>query len=218
MALPQPVCDAVVDVSHNNGAVAWSAVAASGIALAFIKASEGTDFVDPLFARNRDAALAAGLLVVPYHFIDAGAPADQARHFIEIAALASGDPAMLDWETRATVEDAVAIGAAVAAATGRDPLFYYGRDQLDAGNAALTGWPLMLPEYPRGDTPGDYESLVATPPRLPPGRSEARPYDFHQYTPAGQVAGIVGPVDRSVWVGTLDQLHLWHRGGAVPAA
>jgi lysozyme len=218
MKLPEPVLDGIIDVSHYNGDIDWSAVADAGIALAFIKASEGARFVDPRFAESRAAAEAVGILVVPYHFVDAGAAsADQARHFIATAGLTTGMPAMLDWENAAPAESLAAIGVAVSEATGRDPVGYYGWAQLRAANPALSRWPLFLPEYPRGDTPGDYASLVTRAPRLPPGRDAARPYDFHQYTPAGQVPGIAGPVDRSVWVGTRDALRLWHRSGTRPA-
>jgi lysozyme len=82
MGLPTPVFDGVIDVSHNNGAIDWKAVAGAGIALAFLKASEGTGFTDPLFVRNQGAARAEGLMVVPYHFVDAGDdPISQARFF-----------------------------------------------------------------------------------------------------------------------------------------
>jgi len=79
----------------------------------------------------------------------------------------------------------------------------------------------MLPEYPRGNTPGRYQTLVTRAPRLPPGRPPAwdagrRPYDFHQYTPAGHVAGIATPVDRSVWVGTSAELRAWYATAALP--
>ncbi|MGH7092723.1 MAG: glycoside hydrolase family 25 protein [Stellaceae bacterium] len=218
MELPEPVFDGVIDVSHNNGAIEWGAVAGAGITLAFVKASEGTGFVDPRYADNRAAAEAAGILVVPYHFIDAAPEAvSQARHFIAAAGLAPGMPAMLDWETAADVSDLVALGAAVAETTGRDPIGYYGWTRLRAPAPVLSRWPLFLPEYPQGNTPGDYASLVRRAPRLPPGRDLARPYDFHQYTPAGQVSGIAGPVDRSVWVGTRVALRRWHQTGSRPA-
>lgn len=218
MDLPEPVFDGVIDVSHNNGEIDWCAVASAGIALAFIKATEGARFADPRFAKNRTAAEAAGLLVVPYHFVDSDASApDQARHFIAAAGLASGMPAMLDWETAADAGDVVAIGAAVAAATGRDPVGYYGWAQLREADSALSRWALFLPEYPQGDAPGDYASLVSRAPRLPPGRDPAHPYDFHQYTPNGRIAGIAGPVDRSVWVGTRDALRRWYQSGTRPA-
>jgi GH25 family lysozyme M1 (1,4-beta-N-acetylmuramidase) len=220
--LPAVVFDGVIDVSHHNGAIDWPAVADAGIALAFIKATQGAGFVDPAFERNRSAAVNAGVLVVPYHFLDTSDPDRQAAHFLAAADLASAQPAMLDWETAATVGAMVAIGRAVADRTGCDPVAYYGFAQLSEASPELSRWPLLLPEYPRGMSAGLYASLVERPPRLPPGRPAAwdggsRPYDFHQYTPAGRVAGIATPVDRSVWVGTLADLKAWFATGALSA-
>ena len=224
--LPAITCDGVVDVSHYNGAIDWPAVADAGIALAFVKATQGVGFVDPAFERNRDAAVAAGIMVVPYHFLDTSDADRQAEHFLALTAIGAAQPAMLDWETAATLASVVQIGRAVAERTGRDPVLYYGFAQLRQPSPELSRWPLMLPEYPRGTTQGHYLSLVERPPVLPPGRpaawSEAtanapRPYDFHQYTPAGRVAGIATPVDRSVWVGTLADLRAWYATGALPA-
>lgn len=221
-ALPPVVFDGVIDVSHHNGAIDWPAVAADGIALVFVKATQGTAFVDPAFERNRQGAGDAGLLVVPYHFIDAADPGDQADHFISAAGLAAGVPAMIDWETAAPVEAVVAFGQALADAARRDPVAYYGYAQLAEADPVLSRWPLMLPAYPKGDAPGRYETLVGRPPRLPPGRpagwDRGRPYDFHQYTPAGRVAGIRGPADRSVWVGTPAELKTWFAAGTLPAS
>ena len=160
---------------------------------------------------------------MPYHFLDAADPERQAAHFLDVAALASGQPAMIDWETAAPAAAVAAFGAALADCAARDPVAYYGFAQLRQADPALSRWPLMLPAYPRGDTPGCYATLVARPPRLPPGRPPSwdgggrRPYDFHQYTPAGEIAGITTPVDRSVWVGTLPELQTWHATGALPS-
>ncbi|HTV90014.1 MAG TPA: GH25 family lysozyme [Stellaceae bacterium] len=218
--LPPAAFDAVIDVSHHNGAIDWPAVAAAGIALTFVKATQGEHFVDPAFARNRAAAAAVGLLVVPYHFLDGSDPDRQAAHFLAAAGLAAGEAAMIDWESAAPTAALVACGHAVREHAGRDPLAYYGFSQLPAADPVLSRWPLMLPAYPRGDRGGDYRNLVARAPRLPPGRAaswqDGRPYDFHQYTPAGRVAGIAGPVDRSIWVGTAAELALWFSTGALP--
>jgi GH25 family lysozyme M1 (1,4-beta-N-acetylmuramidase) len=98
---------------------------------------------------------------------------------------------------------------------------YYGFAQLRQASPELSRWPLMLPAYPRGNTAGRYETLVSRAPRLPPGRPASwgvapRPYDFHQYTPAGHVGGIATPVDRSIWVGTSADLKAWFATGALP--
>jgi lysozyme len=208
--LPPPALDAIIDVSHHNGAIDWPAVAAAGIALVFIKATQGTGFIDPRFESNRAEAAKAGLMVVPYHFLD-----DQARHFIDVTGLAAGQPAMIDWESAAPPEMVVTFSETLIDCTSRDPVGYYGFAQLHAADDTLSRWRLMLPEYPRGNRPGDYASLVKRPPRLPPGRSTAwdaptRPYDFHQYTPAGHVRGVATPVDRSIWVGDAASLRAWY--------
>jgi GH25 family lysozyme M1 (1,4-beta-N-acetylmuramidase) len=221
--LPAMVFDGVIDVSHHNGAVDWPAVAGAGIALVFIKATQGVGFVDPAFDLNRSAAIRAGVLVAPYHFIDIADPSRQASHFLTVTGLRAGDVAMIDWETKASADAVVAFGMAVADRCGRDPVAYYGFAQLDAAYPTLSRWPLMLPEYPSGSRSGRYETLVSRPPRLPPGRADnwqagARPYDFHQYTPSGRISGIATAVDRSVWVGTVAELKAWFATGSLPAA
>lgn len=220
--LPAVVFDGVIDVSHHNGAIDWPAVAGAGVGLAFIKATQGTGFVDPAFERNRGAAAKAGVLVVPYHFLDTADPDDQADHFLDVSGLADRGPAMIDWESAATAEYVVAFGRALVECTGRDPVAYYGFAQLAQALPDLSRWPLMLPEYPRGNLPGQYAALVTRSPRLPPGRpaawdGAARPYDFHQYTPAGRIAGVATPVDRSIWAGTAADLKAWYATGALPA-
>ena len=58
-----------IDVSVWQGNVNWSAVAASGIAFAIAKSSEGTGFTDPRWAQNQAGLLAPGPLVGgSYHF------------------------------------------------------------------------------------------------------------------------------------------------------
>jgi GH25 family lysozyme M1 (1,4-beta-N-acetylmuramidase) len=221
--LPVIVFDGVIDVSHHNGAVDWAAVAAAGIVLAFVKATQGSQFVDPAFERNRAGAAKVGVLVVPYHFLDTADPDDQADHFLEVSGIGDGEVAMIDWESAASAPDVVAFGRALVDSTGRDPVAYYGFAQLAQPLPDLSRWPLMLPEYPRGSVPGQYNALVTRSPRLPPGRPAAwedppRPYDFHQYTPMGRIAGIAMPVDRSIWVGSAADLKSWYATGALPAA
>lgn len=207
--LPAVYFDGVIDVSHNNGAIDWPTVAGTGVAFAFIKATQGMSFVDPAFEHNRIGALNAGIGAIPYHFIDDVDPAAQAHHFIVATGLGPDMPAMLDWETSAPTSTLVAIGKEIEFRTGGGPICYYGYAQLAAPDPDLSRWPLMLPEYPHGTAPGDYARLVTKPPRLPPGRDASRPYDFHQYTPAGRIPGIAGPVDRSIWVGTRAELLAW---------
>lgn len=57
-----------IDVSKWNGDIDWPAVKASGVSFAFIKATEGTDRIDPRFDGYWRDARAAGIAHAPYHF------------------------------------------------------------------------------------------------------------------------------------------------------
>lgn len=72
-----------VDVSHHQKEIDWPRVAADDVAFAIIKATEGGDHVDRLFARNLSEAKAAGLAVGAYHFYRfCKSGAEQARNFL----------------------------------------------------------------------------------------------------------------------------------------
>ncbi len=57
-----------IDVSHHQGEIDWAAVAADDISFAYIKATEGGDWVDTRFEQNWSEARAVGLNVGAYHF------------------------------------------------------------------------------------------------------------------------------------------------------
>ena len=72
-----------IDVSHHQGAIDWSLLPDQGVDFAYIKASEGGDFVDPRFAENWAAADEAGIVRGAYHFFSLCKPgAEQAANFI----------------------------------------------------------------------------------------------------------------------------------------
>lgn len=118
-----------IDVSNNNGHVDFAAVHKAGYRFAFLKASEGTTFVDSYFASNAKAAKAAGLRVGAYHFLDASPAAAQAKHFaarIHAAGLKPGDllPVADVEKTGVTTGQAVAFIDAVHRELGVKPLIY----------------------------------------------------------------------------------------------
>lgn len=72
-----------IDVSHHQGRIDWRAVAKDGVKFAFIKASEGGDFVDPRFAENWSGAGKAKIYRGAYHFFTQCRPGKvQAENFI----------------------------------------------------------------------------------------------------------------------------------------
>ena len=57
-----------IDVSRYQTGVNWSRAASSGVAFAFIKATEGGDIADPKFAEHWSGAASAGIPRGAYHF------------------------------------------------------------------------------------------------------------------------------------------------------
>ena len=211
--------DIAIDVGDAQPHIDWTAAAASGVALAMIKATEGTSFVSPTFAAQASGAAAVGIRVVPYHFLRPSPAAPQAANFLKATALARGSPFALDWEGRAastaSPETAEQIGELLTAIAGRLPLGYWGipGSTPSAPTADMLTWDRWVPRYPRlgakqwMDLPASIRNSVAT--RWPGAL-------FAQYTRWGAVPGIAGPVDRSVFFGTADELIAWHETGKLP--
>ncbi|MCD4524840.1 GH25 family lysozyme [Nocardioides sp. cx-173] len=88
-----------VDVSHHKGVVDWPRVRADGISFAYLKASEGTGFIDPRFAESLPRALRAGLRAGGYHYFTLCAPgAPQAAHFLSVIGDRTTMPPAVDVE------------------------------------------------------------------------------------------------------------------------
>ena len=207
--------DVCIDISDNNTISDWSAVYASGIRVAMIKAMDGAGPTYRTWAAQSSGARAAGIVVIPYLFME---PMDSAENFIAETGLAANDPYALDWEGRANQtaapSDAEAIGVALSSVAQRPPLGYWGEPGSTPAQptAAMEGWDRWVPRYPQSPQPANFAEL--TPGALakqPPGAL------FWQYTSAGEVSGIDGPVDRSVWLGTEDELTAWLATGARPS-
>jgi len=57
-----------IDVSNYQASMNWTAVKNAGVKYAFVKATEGVDYVDPSFANHMANAKSRGILVGTYHF------------------------------------------------------------------------------------------------------------------------------------------------------
>jgi len=194
-------------VSHWQGAIDWTRVAAAGKRFAFLKASDSTDFVDATYAANRAAANAAGLLVGAYHFARPDAtPGDavaEANLFVDTAAPAVGDLLpVLDLETSGglTVTDLQAWVQAflgrVYARTGIRAAIYvspafWSKYMGDTSSFAVNGYPVLWIAH----------WTTASQPTLPAGGWGGKGWTFWQYTSDGSVPGITGRVD-------LDRYHI----------
>ena len=72
-----------VDVSHYQGQIDWRRLRQAGVSFAYIKATEGGDFVDPKFRDNWNGSLQADIATGAYHFFtQCKSGAEQAANFI----------------------------------------------------------------------------------------------------------------------------------------
>ena len=122
-----------IDVSHWDGAIDWPKLKTAGVEFAFMKATEGTTFVDPEFANYWKDAPKAGILRGAYHFFRPAADAiQQADFFVDtVGAPMDGDlPLTIDLETTDNLTAAEVAKAALAflgrveSRTGRVPIIY----------------------------------------------------------------------------------------------
>ena len=72
-----------VDVSSYQGKIDWQTLSSQNLSFAFIKATEGSSFVDPCFAYNYEEAQKTDLRIGAYHFFSYDSSGkNQAEHFI----------------------------------------------------------------------------------------------------------------------------------------
>ncbi len=190
-----------IDVYHgDNGGVAidWNTVKSDGVSFAFAKASESTNFTDPMFATNWSGMKSAGLVRGAYHFFHADVdPVAQANYFLGVVGTVSaGDLLVLDLETtngqtQATIEsNAATFLSTVATSSGVTP-FLYTSPAFLTSFTGLGGYPLWVANY--GVSCPDVPAAWTT-------------YTFWQSTGTGTLAALTGAVDLDSFNGTLAEL------------
>lgn len=74
-----------IDVSHHQYDINWSLLDKKQVQFAFIKATEGGDFIDRNFQKNWDEAKKQNIIVGAYHFFTfCRDPKEQAQNFIAV--------------------------------------------------------------------------------------------------------------------------------------
>lgn len=191
-----------IDVSNWQGDIDWDKVRAAGTQFAFIKATEGGDFLDPKFRRNWYGARRVGIPRGAYHMLYWCRPArEQGAWFVRnVPPDPNALPPVLDLEwnhhSRSCPHKAppdVALRAikiileVMETHTGKRPIIYtdvaFHREVLEG---ELKGYNFWL------------RSVAAEPHEI----YRNRPWLFWQFTTTGYVPGIDVPVDRNVFNGS----------------
>ncbi|MBN9416589.1 MAG: lysozyme [Candidatus Eremiobacteraeota bacterium] len=181
-----------IDVSAHQGQIDWPTVKAAGIEFAYIKSSEGGDWVDDHFQANWEGAGAAGIRRGAYHFFTLRRPgADQAANFLKVAPPdAHSLPPVVDLEfggntsarpPRETVVRELGVFIQQVEAAHKRPLILYLLPEFEEAYGVYR-------EFPR---PIWLRSLMMRP-------SPDLHWSLWQVTPMGRVPGIQGDVDLNI--------------------
>jgi lysozyme len=144
-----------VDVSHYQGAFAWSG---SGLAFGYASIGDGVGYSDPMFAANWAGMQAAGVLRGAYQFFEpADDPTAQANMMVgAVGQLGAGDlPCMIDVEVTGGQSGATIAANVrtwinvVQAGTGLTPIIYTGPYFWDdnVGDTSFGDIPLWIADY-----------------------------------------------------------------------
>jgi lysozyme len=129
-----------IDVSNHQDDINWKQVANDDIAFAYVKATEGRDFVDRQFTSHWLGARNAGLRTGAYHFFTlCTSGAEQAANFLRVVpSEPDALPPAIDLELAGNCKERPPIGDVhrevnafitdVETATGKQTLLYVGDD------------------------------------------------------------------------------------------
>jgi lysozyme len=183
-----------IDVSHHQGRIDWPAVARAGVGFAYLKATEGRDFVDPRFRDNWQGAEAAGLARGAYHFFTfCSSGRAQAANFLAHAPPAKG--ALLpvadvefvgnctSWKSLDVVRTELrAFVASVETAWRAKPILYVTPDSYERVLAGeFGGHPIWVRDVLARPAPDAFGGWL-----------------IWQHSETGRVPGVAGPVDLDV--------------------
>lgn len=181
-----------IDVSGWQGNIDYAEVKNEGIEIVYMKASEGSNFIDPYFNQNYTNAKANGLKVGFYHYLTARSieeAINEASFFVSTISGKVPDCRLaMDFESfgNLSIEEIDAIGLTfmqtVQRLSSKEMVIYS-----DTSNASsifggeLTNYPLWVAQYEVEEpTPnGNWSNWVGW-----------------QYTDVGEIPGISGYVDR----------------------
>lgn len=199
-----------IDVSKYQGDIDWQAVKDSGVAFAFIKASEGGDNVDAKFQRNWAGAKAVGIPRGAYHFVYWCRPPHEEIGLFKSVAPNEPDalPPVLDVEATPTsktcnrtlyreevLADMRQMLEDMEHHYGKRPIIY---TTVDFYQSVL-----------HSNALSDYPIWVRSTKYHPAVRYGGRKWHFWQYRSDGAVPGIAGAVDQNAFHGTPEQWRTW---------
>ncbi|MCS6929396.1 MAG: glycoside hydrolase family 25 protein [Saprospiraceae bacterium] len=201
-----------IDISHHQRRIDWQRlVENSELHFVFVKATEGGDFVDTLFAENWAILRQMGIRRGAYHYFRPNRDGVlQAQHFLKATHFEPGDLApVLDLETTDGLHPDIVRREAlewldyVERTLHIRPIVYTNLNFYERHLAGyFEDYPLWIARYAEG---------------LPQLRTHR--WHFWQFTEKGRLPGIPRPVDLNVFRGTPSMLErlCWYPKGEKPS-
>lgn len=203
-----------IDVSHHQKKIEWDTVAAGWpVDFAFVKATEGHDFVDSLFCQNWSELKRIGIRRGAYHFFRAyGCGDEQATHFLSLVEMEAGDLApVLDIEVLDGIAPEIMVQEAkiwlelVEKQLGVKPIIYSNQHFFERHLAGhFDEYPLWIARYSEEK----------------PSLTSGKQWDIWQFSNEGCIDGICKKVDLNVFPGTSQTLErlCWYPPAEGPAS
>jgi lysozyme len=194
-----------IDISHHQGKINWERVRSERISFVYMKATEGSDFKDPMFKRNWRQAKTIGLKCGAYHFFSfRKSGAEQAKNFINTVPPEPGMlPPVIDLEfmgnTRNVPSQDVIVNELsdfardIKITYGRNPVIYVTQDIYDR----------FLQ-----DTGNQYQYWIRNVIQHP-DLSNIKKWVLWQYANNGNIDGFHSRVDLDVFVGSTGEFQRW---------
>lgn len=189
----------VIDISHHNPTPDWKTIKQAGVMAVFMKATQGTSYMDPTWPDRYHDASDAGLLCAPYHFLEGGQITKQMDWFLDAAEAPEGGRLVLDHESDATLDE---LCQAVTYLRNKRPdvqiTIYSGhaiKEQLGTITVRqeLVGTSLWIAQYNNSSSPAWPKQQWPT-------------WSLWQWTDRESVPGITQPVDGNKWNGSPEAL------------
>ena len=184
-----------LDISHHQGSINWTTLAAKKPDFIFLKATEGSTHTDPTYAASKAAARKRGITTGAYHFFSYTSPGlRQALHFIKTAKLGRGDlPPVLDIEWKKPMPS---VSAVIREVTG-----FLNTVERQIGVRPIIYTDCMLfNQYLKAGLTKQYKLWIASY-QSKPGCDCL----FWQKTNGFKISGIGGYVDYNLFMGTRTQ-------------
>lgn len=199
-----------IDVSNHNGPINWKKVADSGQQYAFVLATDGGSFTNPMFEGQFKGAKGAGMLAGAYHFgRPSGSAVGQANRLMDTMGSTSDGrtlPPVLDLETSPSTGGCYGKTTSqmhdwvqtfldqVEKRSDQQGIIYANQSfwsNCMGGTQAFSEYPLWIASY------------GVSQPSMLGGWNK---YSFWQHTDSGNVPGVSGPVDMNKFKGAGEEL------------